>query len=258
MEFIDVHAHYFDERFDEYPGGQAAAIAASREAGCVGAINAGTNEATSREAIALAEANDGFFAAVEIHPEDCEALTGSLDEEIDRIRALAAHPKAIAIGEIGLDYHWEIDRDVQTRYFIAQMELAKELSLPVVIHDREAHGDVFDVIRAFPDVRVVMHSFSGSAETARQLAAAGRYISFSGVVTFKNAKQTVEVAKTVPPELMLVETDCPYMAPVPHRGEINLSAYIPLVIRRLAEIRGVDPDELAAQTLQNTRDCFGI
>ena len=258
MEFIDVHAHYFDKRFDEYPGGAAAAIAASREAGCVGAINAGTNEATSREALSLAETNEGFFAAVGIHPEDCEALTGTLDEEIDRIRALAAHEKAVAIGEIGLDYHWEIDRDAQMRYFVAQMELARELKLPVVIHDREAHGDVCDVLRCFPDVRVVMHSFSGSAETARQLAAAGRYISFSGVVTFKNARQTVEVASIVPPELMLVETDCPYMAPVPHRGEINLSAYVPLVIRRLAEIRGEDEDALAARTVKSTRECFGI
>ena len=258
MEFIDVHAHYFDERFGEYPGGAAAAIAASREAGCVGVINAGTNEETSRASLSLAEANEGFFAAVGIHPEDCEALTGSLDEEIDRIRALAAHEKAVAIGEIGLDYHWEIDRGVKMRYFVAQMELARELSLPVVIHDREAHGDVCDVLRRFPDVRCVMHSFSGSAETARQLAAAGRYISFSGVVTFKNARQTVEVAGAVPPELMLVETDCPYMAPVPHRGEINLSAYVPLVISRLAEIRGEDADELAARTVRNTRECFGI
>ena len=259
MEFIDVHAHYYDERFAaEYPGGAAAAIAASREAGCVGAINAGTNEKTSREALALADANEGFFAAVGIHPEDCEALRGTLDEEIERIRALAAHPKAVAIGEFGLDYHWDIDRETQTRYFIAQMELARELSLPVVIHDREAHGDVCDVLRRFPDVRVVMHSFSGSAETARQLAAAGRYISFSGVVTFKNARQAVEVAEIVPPELMLVETDCPYMAPVPHRGKINLSAYIPLVIRRLAEIRGEDADALAARLVQNTRECFGI
>ena len=258
MEFIDVHAHYFDERFDEYPGGAAAAFRASREAGCIGAINAGTNERTSRDALALAEANEGFFAAVGIHPEDCEALRGTLDEEVDRIRSLCEHPKAVAIGEIGLDYHWEIDRETQMRYFVAQMEIARELSLPVVIHDREAHGDVCEVLRRFPDVRVVMHSFSGSAETARQLAAAGRYISFSGVVTFKNARQTVEVAKIVPPELMLVETDCPYMAPVPHRGEINLSAYVPLVIRRLAEIRGEDEDALAARLVRNTSECFGI
>lgn len=259
MEFIDTHAHYFDERFEaEYPGGAAAAIAASLEAGCVGVINAGTNEATSSAALALAEANDGFFAAVGIHPEDCEALGGTLEDEIGRIRALAAHPKAVAIGEIGLDYHWEIDREMQMRYFIAQMELARELSLPVVIHDREAHGDVCDVLRRFGEVRVVMHSFSGSAETARQLTEQGRYISFSGVVTFKNARQAVEVAEVVPPELILVETDCPYMAPVPHRGEINLSAYVPLVIRRLAEIRGVDAEELAALTVQNARRCFGI
>lgn len=259
MEFIDVHAHYFDSRFEEeYPGGAAAAIAASREAGCVGAINAGTNEETSAAALSLAESNPGFFAAVGIHPEDCEALTGSLDDEIDKIRALAAHQKAIAIGEIGLDYHWDIDRGVQMKYFTAQMELARELSLPVVIHDRDAHGDVFDVLRSFPDVRAVMHSYSGSAENARQLAANGRYISFSGVLTFKNARHAAETAQIVPPELILVETDCPYMAPVPHRGEINLSAYVPLVIRRLAEIRGVGEEETADQLLRNTRECFGI
>lgn len=259
MKFIDTHAHYYDERFaSEFPGGAEAAIAEAREAGCIGVINAGTNNVTNLAALALAESHPGFYAAVGIHPEDCEALTGTLDEEIGRIRQLAAHPKAVAIGEIGLDYHWEIEREIQRRYFVAQLELARELSMPVVIHDREAHGDVFDIIRNFPDVRIVLHSYSGSAESARQLASAGRYISFSGVVTFKNARQTVESAAIVPPELILVETDAPYLAPHPHRGKINYSAYVPDIIRRLAQIRGCDAEELAAQTVQNAKRFFGI
>ena len=259
MEFIDTHAHYYDSRFEEeYPGGAPGAIAAAREAGCIGAINAGTNRETSLAALSLAEENPGFYAAVGIHPEDCEALGGTVDEELSHIRRLAAHPKAVAIGEIGLDYHWEIDRALQRRYFVAQLDLARELAMPVVIHDREAHGDVFDIIRSFPDVRIVLHSYSGSAEEARQLVSAGRYISFSGVVTFKNARQTVESAAVVPPELILVETDAPYLAPHPHRGEINCSAYIPDIIRRLAEIRGCDAEELAAQTVQNAKSFFGI
>lgn len=259
MEFIDTHAHYFDSRFAaEYPGGAPGAIASAREAGCIGVINAGTNRETSLAALSLAEENPGFFATVGIHPEDCEALTGTLGEELGHIRELAAHPKAVAIGEIGLDYHWEIDRDLQRRYFIAQLELARELAMPVVIHDREAHGDVFDIIRAFPDVRIVLHSYSGSAEEARQLTSAGRYISFSGTVTFKNARQAVESASIVPPELILVETDAPYLAPHPHRGKINCSAYVPDIIRRLAEIRGCSAEELASQTVQNARRFFEI
>lgn len=259
MNFIDTHAHYYDGRFaGEFPGGAEAAIAKAREAGCIGVINAGTNMETCRAALELAEAHPGFYAAVGIHPEDCEALTGTPDEEIGRIQALAAHPKTVAIGEIGLDYHWEIDHALQWRYFIAQLELARELSLPVVIHDREAHQDVFDIIRDFPDVRIVLHSYSGSAEMARQLTSRGRYISFSGVVTFKNARQTVESAQIVPPELILVETDAPYLAPHPHRGQINYSAYIPHIIQRLAEIRGCDAGELAAQTVRNAEDFFQI
>lgn len=259
MEFFDTHAHYFDSRFDEeYPGGAQGAIAAARDAGCIGVINAGTTRETSLDALSIAEANPGFYATVGIHPEDCEALKGTPDEELAHIRALAAHPKAVAIGEIGLDYHWDIDRELQRRYFVGQLELARELEMPVVIHDREAHGDVFDIIRAFPDVRIVLHSYSGSAEQARQLTEAGRYISFSGVVTFKNARQTVETAAIVPSELILVETDAPYLAPHPHRGEINCSAYIPDIIRRLAEIRGCDAEELALQTVENAKRFFKI
>lgn len=259
MEFIDTHAHYFDKRFaGEYPGGVSGAIAAARKAGCIGVINAGTNRETSLEALSLAEAEPGFYATVGIHPEDCEALNGTVGEELSHIRSLAAHPKAVAIGEIGLDYHWEIDRKLQRRYFIAQLELARELTMPVVIHDREAHGDVFDIISDFPDVCIVLHSYSGSAEQARQLTAAGRYISFSGVVTFKNARQAVESAAVVPPDLLLVETDAPYLAPHPHRGEINCSAYVPDIIRRLAEIRGCDADSLAAQTVRNAKNLFRI
>ena len=259
MRFFDSHAHYYDERFAaEYPGGADAAIAASVEAGCIGALNAGTNAETSEICLRLAEANGFFWASVGIHPEDCEALTGTVDEEVDRIRVLCSRAKAVAIGEIGLDYHWDIEREIQKRYFAAQLELAREVGMPVIIHDRDAHGDVYDIIRDFPDVKIVLHSFSGSAEAARQLCRAGRYISFSGVLTYKNARNVHEAAAVVPDELMMVETDCPYLSPVPHRGEVNMSAYIPHVIEKLAEIRGTDAEAVAEATVKNTEAFFGI
>lgn len=260
MKFFDSHAHYNDRRFaEEFPGGMEGAIALSRQSGAEFILNAGTSPENTRECIALAEKYDFFRASAGIHPYDCKYLDGSLDENIAEIEALCAHPKVDAIGEIGLDYHYEeINRDQQKRYFIAQLELARTLSMPVIIHDRDAHGDVYDIIRSFPDVKIVLHSFSGSEESARQLCRAGRYISFSGTVSYKNARNVHEAAAVVPDELLLVETDAPYLPPVPHRGKINLSAYIPHTIDALSACRGQDTEMIAEMTLKNAKAFFGI
>lgn len=260
MKFFDSHAHYNDRRFaEEFPGGAEGAIALSREAGAEWIMNAGTSPETTRECIALAEKYDFLLASAGTHPYDCAYLTGELDATIAEIEALCAHPKVDAVGEIGLDYHYEgIDRNLQKRYFIAQLELARSLSMPVIIHDRDAHGDVYDIIRDFPDVKIVLHSFSGSAESARQLCRAGRYISFSGTVSYKNARNVHEAASVVPDELLLVETDSPYLPPVPHRGKMNLSAYIPHTLDALAAIRKTEAEAVAELTLKNAKAFFGI
>ena len=164
-----------------------------------------------------------------------------------------------AIGEIGLDYHYDgIDREKQKEYFIAQLELARTTGMPVVIHDRDAHGDIYDILRRFPDVTAVLHSFSGSAEAARQLASDGRCISFSGTVTYKNARNIHEAAAVVPDDLILCETDAPYLPPVPHRGKINSSAYLPHTISAIAEIREASPEAVAELTMNNAVRLFGF
>ena len=260
MEFFDSHAHYNDARFDEeYPGGAEAAIMASREAGAAAILNAGTNAETTRESISLAEKFDFFYASAGIHPYDCAFVDKDINSAIAEIEELAADPKVRAIGEIGLDYHYEnTDRDLQKEYFIAQMELASQLKMPVIIHDRDAHGDIYDILRSFKDVKVLLHSFSGSAEAARQLTVDGRYISFSGTVTYKNARNVHESAAAVPDEFLLVETDAPYLPPVPHRGKMNYSAYLPHTISQIAEIRGVSPESIARLTMSNAKRLFGI
>lgn len=175
------------------------------------------------------------------------------------LRTLAARERVVAIGEIGYDFHYdETDRDCQTEYFIAQLELARELSLPVIIHTRDAMGVTLEVLSRYPDVTGVMHSFSGSAETAGELCERGWYISFSGPVTYKNAVKVKEAAVAVPSDRILVETDSPYLPPVPHRGEMNHSGYMHYTLEALAELRHESPEELARQTVENTRRLFSI
>ena len=172
---------------------------------------------------------------------------------------MLAHPKAVAIGEIGLDYKYEnAPRDVQKDVFRRLMELSRETGYPVCIHDRDAHGDVFDIIREFPDVQGVMHSLSCSPEMAKQYVKMGWYISFSGTVTFKNAERVRAVARSIPLDHILLETDCPYMAPVPHRGKINHSGYIPHIAEVLAELHGISVEELSDVTTQNAERLFAL
>ena len=263
---FDSHAHYFDRRFASETEG-ADEILKNRvfASGIDGVINVGTNNLTNRLCVEQALKYEKMYAAVGIHPEDVSGCKGSIEDELAELFALVQTPekrrqnKIVAIGEIGLDYHYEgFDKQLQSKYFDAQMSMAKELDMPVIIHDRDAHGDCFETVLAHKDVRGVFHSFSGSPEMAVELVKRGWYISFSGVLTFKNARKTVEAAERIPLDRILVETDCPYLAPHPYRGRINHSGLLYLVIERLAQIKNIDPTTLITAIRQNTNTLFGI
>ncbi len=251
---FDTHAHYDAAQFDP---DRDAALSALPGQGVELVVNPGCDLDSSRAAIALSERFPFLYAAVGVHPEDCGDWT---DGDVEELRALASHPRVVAIGEIGLDYYWPENppRELQKRVFRAQMALAAELDLPVIVHDREAHGDSMDIVREFPRVRGVFHCFSGSAGMAKELVRLGWMISFTGVLTYKNARKAVESAQAVPLERIMIETDSPYMAPVPHRGERNRSGYVALVCERLAELKGVSPDECSRITLENGKKFFHI
>ncbi len=219
-------------------------------------MNVGCDLPSSERSVALAERYPFVYAAVGSHPDDADHVDGRL---LDRYRALAGHEKVRAIGEIGLDYHYEdVPRAQQIIAFEQQLELAEALKLPVIVHEREAHGDAMDIVRRHPDVRGVFHCFSGSKELALWLVERGWYIGFTGVVTFKNARRAVEAVQALPLDRILIETDCPYMAPEPYRGRRNDSRYVPLVAAKIAEIRGLTPDEAGNITTKNAKRLFGI
>ena len=251
---FDTHAHYDAEQFD---ADREEVLASLPGRGVSLVVNPGCDLPSSRAAVALAEQHPFLYAAVGYHPENCAPYT---DKDLEELRALAAHPKVVAIGEIGLDYYWEENppRDFQQMVFRRQMGLAEELNLPVIVHDREAHGDSLAIVKEFPTVRGVFHCYSGSAEMARQLVDLGWMISFTGVLTYKNARKAVEAAQAVPMDRIMIETDSPYMAPVPHRGERNDSGYVVHVCEKLAELKGLSAEEAARITLENGRRFFGI
>ena len=250
---FDTHAHLDDSAFD---ADRAALLAALPGAGLSFVMNPGCSLASSRAAVALAEQYPYVYAAVGSHPDAADEVN---DETIQAYRALAAHPRVLAIGEIGLDYHYEdIPRAIQQRAFRAQLALAAELDLPVIIHDREAHADCLAIIGAFPQVTGVFHCFSGSAEMAKELVSKGWYIGFTGVLTFKNARRAVEAAAAIPLERIVLETDCPYMSPEPHRGRRNDPRNLPYMAQKLAEIKGIPPDQAAAQTLANGKRLYRL
>lgn len=251
--YFDSHAHLDDTRFD----GDRTEIFDTLKEHDVGLVmNVGCDLPSSERSVALAERYPFVYAAVGSHPDDADHADGGL---LDRYRALAAHPKVRAIGEIGLDYHYEdIPRARQIIAFEEQLELAEALKKPVIVHEREAHGDAIDIVRRHPDVRGVFHCFSGSKELALWLVERGWYIGFTGVLTFKNARKAVETAQVLPLDRILIETDCPYMAPEPYRGRRNDSRYVPLVAKKLAELRGLTPEEAGSITTENARRLFGI
>ncbi len=251
---FDTHAHYDDEAFDP---DRDAVLSALPAQGVALVLDPGCDLPSSRKAVEYAQAYPHVYAAVGVHPENCADFTPA---DIEALRQLAQKPKVVAIGEIGLDYYWAENppRDFQQQVFCAQLALARELDLPVIVHDREAHGDTLAIVSQFPEVRGVFHCFSGSPEMARELLQRGWYLGFDGPVTYKNARRAPEVAAVTPLDRMLVETDSPYMTPVPYRGQRNSSAYVHLVAEKLAAWKGVSPAELARITAENGRRLFRI
>ncbi len=265
IKLFDSHAHYFDKRFDEAGGADNVLQNEVWGKNVVGVINVGTNNRNSLYCIEQAARYEDMYAAVGIHPEDVAYCRGNVSDEVDTLKGIIGDSenrkskKIVALGEIGLDYHYEgFDKELQMKYFDAQMELALELDMPVIIHDRDAHGDCFECVLRHKGVRGVFHSYSGSAEMAAELIRRGWYISFSGVVTFKNASRVRDVVASVPTERILIETDAPYLAPHPYRGRINHSGLIEYTAAAIAEIKGTDIEKIAEATYNNTRELFGI
>lgn len=252
---FDTHAHLDDSRFDE---DRSKVIGQCRDEGVELILNAGCDLRTSLKSIALAKEYDFIYAAVGIHPHDAKSID---KDTLSVISDLAANAKVKAIGEIGLDYHYDFSpRDVQKQRFMEQIDLAKQLKLPIIVHDRESHGDIMDIFKKM-NVRGmggVLHSFSGSVEMARECLKLGFYLSISGPITFKNAIKTVEVVREVPLDMLLIETDSPYLTPVPYRGERNYPGYVRHVAEKLAEIKGISFEEVAQKTLENGKLLFNI
>ena len=262
MKYFDSHAHYYDERFStECEKSVDELIDALFKDSVSAIINIGTSPNTSRLAAEQARRFEHMYTAIGIHPSDIRFLDGDIGTELSDIEGLIRDSanKCVALGEIGLDYHYpDTDKDAQMLYFEEQMRLAKALSLPVSIHDRDAHGDVIDVIRRHPDVKGVLHSFSGSVELARELVERGYMVSFSGTLTFTNARRVREVAASLPIDRILIETDCPYLAPHPLRGTLNHSGNLRYTNAALAELFSVSEEECARSTDENARRFFGI
>ena len=253
-KIFDTHAHYDLDSFDE---DRENVIKELKENGVIGVLNCGSDLYGLRKSVELAKEFDMFYAAVGIHPENADEFN---EDVVKEIKEFVKNEKVKAIGEIGLDYYWEENppREVQKEVFRAQMKLADELNLPVVIHDRDAHKDTLEIMKEFPHVSGVVHCFSGSVEFAKECIKLGYYIGFTGVLTFKNAKKLVDVCREIPAERMLVETDCPFMAPVPFRGKRNKSDYIEYIIDKMSEIRGISGEEMNEILLNNKKRLFKI
>ena len=251
---FDTHAHMDDHAFDE---DRQELLESFPTQGLTLLMNPGCSLESSRNAVKLANSYDYIYAAVGSHPDVADEVNDAVIGEYRELCKL--NPKVKAIGEIGLDYHCEdIPREIQMRAFRMQMELARELKLPVIVHEREAHEDGMQVVRDFPDVTGVFHCYSGSAEMARQLVSKGWYIGFTGVLTFKNARKSVEVAESIPLDRIVIETDCPYMAPTPFRGKRNDPGKIYRMAERLAEIRGLTVEEIQAITTETGKRLYRI
>lgn len=251
---FDTHAHYDDERFDS---DREAVLSALPGAGVGLVVNPGCTLAASRAAIDLAARFPHVYAAVGLHPEDCGDFA---PEQMDLLRAMAGQPKVVAIGEVGLDYYWKENPPAarQKDVLYRQMELAGELGLPVIFHDRDAHADSLRAVKDFPGVRGVFHCYSGSVEDAETLLEAGWLLSFNGAATFRNARKAPEVIRAVPLKKLMIETDAPYLTPEPHRGERNDSRFVHLVAEKIAEIKGLTPRQVEDATWETGRRFFGI
>jgi len=253
--FIDSHAHLDDERFDD---DRETVIKNLKADQSDVVINIGADIASSKSTSSLAQTYDNIYSVVGVHPHSVSELVGL---GLDEIENLSRHEKTVAIGEIGLDYYYENSpKNLQKEYFIEQIRLAKKLDLPIVIHSREAVKDTLDIIKSekSSNLRGVMHCFSSSVEIAKEYIKLGFYIAIGGVVTFKNARVTKEVAKYVPLESLLIETDCPYLAPEPFRGKRNEPKYIKYTAEEIAKIKEIDLEEIAYSTSINAKKLFNI
>ena len=251
--FFDSHAHYDARRFREDQKDVLARMAPNH---IKKIMNVGCDLQSSRSSIALAEEYDFIYAAVGSHPDDAAAVDGAL---VETYRQLAGHEKVRAIGEIGLDYYYEdVPRQKQQEAFRLQLALARELDMPVIIHQRDAYEDALKIVDEFPGIRGVFHCFSGSVEYAREVLKRGFYLGFTGVITFKNARKAVEVAEYAPLHRLLIETDCPYMAPEPFRGKRCDSTMLPKMAEKIAQLRGLSTEEIAKITGENAMTLFGI
>ena len=251
---FDTHAHYDSGAFN---ADRMEVLASMPEQGVELILNPGCDLETSRTAVSLANAFDFVYAAVGVHPSDCETYTDQVEEEL---RALAADPKVKAIGEIGLDYYWKDNApaEVQKAVFRRQMELARQLKLPVIIHDREAHRDCLEIVKEFPDVTGVYHCYSGGIEDAKTLVKMGWMLSFTDVVTSKNARKSLEVLEMLPMDRIMIETDSPYLTPEPFRGKRNDSSKVRYVAETIARVKGLDVDEVIRLTTENGKRFFHI
>ncbi len=250
---FDTHAHMDDQAFRE---DRRELMESFHKEGVELLLNPGCSLESSRAAVRLAEQYPFVYAAVGSHPDAADEVN---DQVLEEYRKLCKHERVKAIGEIGIDYHYEdISRDIQKKAFRAQMELARQVDLPVIIHEREAHEDGLAIIKEFPDVKGVFHCFSGSGEMARQLVDMGWYIGFTGVLTFKNARRAIEAARAIPLERIVLETDCPYMAPEPFRGKRNHPGYLYRMAEKLAEIKEITVEEAQTATFENGKRLYRL
>ena len=252
--YFDTHAHYDDEWFD---ADREALLESLPGAGVDLVVNVGCDEATSRTSVAFAHRYGYIYAAVGWHPHDAKSWTAA---SADLIRAWAKDPRVVAIGEIGLDYHYDLEwKLTQHEVLEAQLCLAEELDLPVIIHDREAHGDCMDILRRHPKVRGEFHCYSGSAEMAREILSWGWYLGFNGAITMQGARRALETIAMMPTDRMLLETDCPYLAPMPRTdGRRNDSTKLPRVAEVIAQVRHTTPELVAKVCMENGKRFFGI
>ena len=249
---FDTPSHYDDESFDS---DRDELILSLKDKGVVGVVSCGCDVPSTAANRDLAHKFDDFYFAAGFHPENLEEY--GIDD-LSLLDEYLSDEKCVAVGEIGLDYHWmESTKEKQKAFFEAQIEIAKNKDLPVIVHDREAHGDTLDILKATKP-KGVLHCFSGSKEMARKIIKLGMYIGLNGVATFKNARKSLEVVKEIPLDRLVLETDCPYLAPEPHRGKRNDSSYIPFIAERIGEVLGMSAQEVIDQTCQNAKKLYNI
>ena len=249
---FDTHAHYDDEAFDD---DRESLVLSLKDRGVVGIVSCGCDIASTVANQNLSHSFDDFYFAAGFHPENLKDFSV---EDLEKLEPFFADEKCVAVGEIGLDYHWmNSTKEKQRELFVAQIEIAKAKGLPVIVHDREAHGDTLDILKATKPSGV-LHCFSGSVEMAREVIKLGMFLGFNGVATFKNARKIPEVIREIPLDRIVLETDCPYLAPEPHRGKRNDSSFIPFVAQRIGEILGISAQEVLDVTNKNARALYNL